>query len=213
MRKFKPGELEQWAKERGLHRILGVDEAGVSPLAGPVVGAAVYLPDDHELYDIDDSKRISEGKRNKLYDDILFFAISYGIGVVSPREIDKIGIRHATFLAWKRAVEIACAEGYVPQAVLVDGHAEHPDLAYPQFAFIKGDNRSWNIAAASILAKVTRDRLMVSYSEKWPEYGFAQNKGYSTPQHKMMLKKHGICAIHRHSFRPVKEAKEQHEDA
>jgi ribonuclease HII len=212
MRKFKPGELERWAKKQGLHRILGVDEVGVSPLAGPVVAAAICLPDDHELYDIDDSKRLSEAKRNKLYDDILFFAKVCGIGVVSSQTIDDIGIRQATFLAWKRAVVNACEHGYVPQAILVDGQVEHPDLEYVQFAFVKGDNRSWNIAAASIVAKVTRDRLMTSYSEKWPEYEFAQNKGYSTPQHKMMLKKHGLCAIHRNSFRPVKEAKELHSD-
>ena len=142
MRKFKPGEIERWAKEQELHRILGVDEAGVSPLAGPVVAAAVYLPDDHELYDIDDSKRLSAGRRHQLYEDILFFANTYGIGVVSPKEVDEIGIRHATFLAWKRAIDAACRGGYTPQMVLIDGQVEHPDLKYLQFAFIKGDDRS-----------------------------------------------------------------------
>ena len=212
MRKFKPGEIERWAKEQELHRILGVDEAGVSPLAGPVVAAAVCLPEDHELYDIDDSKRLSEGKRNKLYSDILFFAKTYGVGVVSPKEIDEIGIRQATFLAWKRAIKAACGNEYIPQVVVIDGQVEHPDLEYPQFAFVKGDNRSWNIAAASILAKVTRDRLMIGHSEKWSHYGFDRNKGYSTPEHKMMLKKHGPCSIHRQSFRPVQEAQELHSD-
>ena len=212
MKKLKPGELESWAKEQGLHRLLGVDEAGISSLAGPVVAAAVCLPDDHELHDINDSKKLSEEKRKSLYNDILFYAKCVGIGIVKAAEIDEIGIRKATFLAWKRAVESACEKGYVPQAVLVDGPCEHPDLEYPQFAFTKGDCRSWNIAAASIVAKVTRDWLMVQQHQRRPEYGFGQNKGYSTPQHKMMLKKYGPCELHRKSYRPVKDAFDFHQE-
>ena len=212
MRKFRPGEIEIWAKEQGLTCILGIDEAGVSPLAGPVVAAAVCLPDNHDMYDIDDSKRLSENKRNKLYDDIIFHAKVFGIGIVSPAEIDSTGIRHGVFLAWERAIMDACEGDFIPDAVLVDGKWKHPTLDYPQFAFVKGDNRSWNIAAASILAKVTRDRLMCEYGERWSHYGFAKHKGYSTPQHVMMLKKFGPCYIHRRSFRPVREAVEMHQE-
>ncbi len=183
--------------ELGYELICGVDEAGRGPLAGPVCAAAVILPTDLEIEGLNDSKKLTEKKREALYDIIIEKALAYGIAMVSEKVIDEINILQATFLAMKGAVE---AMELTPDYVLIDGNRE-PDLG--QLAvktIVKGDSRSANIAAASILAKVTRDRYMMEMDREYPQYGFAVHKGYGTKKHYEALTEHGHCPIHRLSF-------------
>ena len=183
--------------EQGYELICGVDEAGRGPLAGPVCAAAVILPTDLEIEGLNDSKKLTEKKREALYDIIIEKALAYGITLVSEKVIDEINILQATFLAMKGAVE---AMELTPDYVLIDGNRE-PDLG--QLAvktIVKGDSRSANIAAASILAKVTRDRYMMEMDREYPQYGFAVHKGYGTKKHYEALTEHGHCPIHRLSF-------------
>ena len=183
--------------EQGYELICGVDEAGRGPLAGPVCAAAVILPTDLEIEGLNDSKKLTEKKREALYDIIIEKALAYGIAMVSEKVIDEINILQATFLAMKGAVE---AMELTPDYVLIDGNRE-PDLG--QLAvktIVKGDSRSANIAAASILAKVTRDRYMMEMDREYPQYGFAVHKGYGTKKHYEALTEHGHCPIHRLSF-------------
>ncbi len=189
--------FEHMAMEEGYKLICGVDEAGRGPLAGPVCAAAVILPADLEIEGLNDSKKLTEKKREALYDVIKEKAVAYGIAMASEQEIDEINILQATFLAMKRAVE---AMGCKPDFVLVDGNRE-PDLGeLPQKTIVKGDSRSANIAAASILAKVTRDRYMMEKDAQFPQYGFAVHKGYGTQKHYEALREHGHCPIHRRTF-------------
>lgn len=183
--------------EQGYELICGVDEAGRGPLAGPVCAAAVILPTDLEIEGLNDSKKLTEKKRDALYDIIIEKALAYGIAMVSEKVIDEINILQATFLAMKGAVE---AMELTPDYVLIDGNRE-PDLGQlPVKTIVKGDSRSANIAAASILAKVTRDRYMMEMDREYPQYGFAVHKGYGTKKHYEALTQHGHCPIHRLSF-------------
>jgi ribonuclease HII len=189
-------EIESLIWKSGLSRIAGVDEAGCGPLAGPVVAAAVIFPAYAYIVEVKDSKKLTAKKREELYALIVESAISFGIGIVPPKEIDRINIRRATFKAMRKAIGNLKAK---PDYVLFDGY-ELPERILPQEAVIKGDDYSFTIAAASILAKVTRDRLMLDLHEKYPIYGFHRHKGYGTEFHRSMLEKHGPCEIHRKSF-------------
>ena len=183
-------------KYSDLAYIAGIDEAGRGPLAGPVVAAAVILPKDIFLPFLNDSKKVTEKRRDVLFDEIKQNAIAYGIGIASNTLIDEINILQATYEAMREAINEL---EKTPDVLLVD--AVHiPDINIKQVGIIKGDAKSVNIAAASILAKVTRDRLMAEYDKIYPEYGFASNKGYGTATHIAALKEIGPCAIHRKSF-------------
>ena len=176
--------------------ICGIDEVGRGPLAGPVYAAAVILPKDCEILYLNDSKKLSEKKRDELYDEIMEKAVAVGIGHASWERIDEINIKQATLEAMKQAVEALSVR---PDMLLVD--AEHiPDIGIRQVGIIKGDARSVSIAAASIIAKVTRDRLMCEYDRQYPGYDFAGNKGYGTAAHIDALKRLGPCEIHRRTF-------------
>jgi len=183
----------------GFDRIAGIDEAGRGPLAGPVVAAAVILPLGEDFPGIDDSKRLSAAARERLFAVIQARALGVGMGIVGPEEIDTLNIRRAALLAMKKAVQ---ALPEPPDFCLVDGRDEIP-VAIPQGPLIKGDQRSLSIAAASIVAKVTRDRIMRAYHERYPVYGFDRNMGYGTRQHREALKRFGPTPIHRRSFRGV----------
>ena len=178
-------------------RIAGIDEAGRGPLAGPVVCACVIMPlDEDKLIDgINDSKKLAEKKREELYDKIIERAIAYSIVEVDERTIDRINILNATKLGMKRALDGLKVK---PDIVLIDAVKLDTDL--PQDNIIKGDAKSYNIASASILAKVYRDRLMDELSEKYPQYNFAKHKGYGTKEHIENLKKYGKCELHRETF-------------
>lgn len=190
-----------WAIERellaeGIAPVCGVDEAGRGPLAGPVCAAAVILPPELEIPGLNDSKKLSDKKRRELYDVITEQAISYGIAMADEKEIDKINILQATFNAMERAM-LQLTEK--PALVLIDGNRERP-FPYPVRTVVKGDSLSANIAAASILAKVTRDRYMEKMAELYPQYGFEIHKGYGTRAHYAALTEYGACPIHRRSF-------------
>ena len=183
-------------EDQGL--ICGIDEVGRGPLAGPVVAGAVILPKNCEILYINDSKQLSEKKREELYDEIMEKAIATGIGMASPERIDEINILQATYEAMREAI----SKLGVKPAVLLNDAVTIPavDKSIWQVPIIKGDAKSASIAAASIIAKVTRDRMMVQYEEVFPEYGFASNKGYGAAAHIEALKKYGPCPIHRRSF-------------
>jgi len=194
-------KYEQKYWESGISQIAGLDEAGRGPLAGPVVASAVVLPQNIELPEVQDSKKLTEKKRERLFDEILLKATSVGVGIVHPKEIDSLNILKATELAMKKAVGSLTLK---PEILLIDG----PHLKLSQFEqenIIKGDSLSLSIASASIIAKVTRDRLMKSYDIVFPEYGFAGHKGYGTKQHIQAIKENYATPIHRKSFRPVSE--------
>ena len=176
--------------------ICGIDEVGRGPFAGPVMAGAVILPADCMIPYVNDSKQLSEIKREELYDVIMDKAVSVGIGSVSWERIDEINILQATYEAMRQAVSKLTVR---PDVLLID--AVHiPDLPIKQVSIIKGDCKSMSIAAASIVAKVTRDRLMKEYDKEWPVYHFAKNKGYGSADHIEALKEYGPCPIHRHSF-------------
>lgn len=176
--------------------ICGVDEAGRGPLAGPVCAAAVILPEGLEIPGLTDSKKLSDKRRRELFPVIQEQAIAYGIGWASEKEIDEINILQATFLAMNRAVE---AMGVVPDLALVDGNRD-PGFSVTVKTVVKGDSLSANIAAASVLAKVSRDNVMLELAQTYPDYGFEIHKGYGTRAHYEALRAHGPCPIHRVSF-------------
>lgn len=181
--------------------IAGVDEAGRGPLAGPVISAAVILNPNKKIKGLADSKKLSEIRRESLFIEICEKAIAFGIGWATVEEIDEINILQATLLSMQRAVAVLNVQ---PTHVLVDGNC-CPILEYPTTAIIDGDNLVAEISAASILAKVTRDREMLRLDKIFPAYGFAKHKGYPTAMHRTVLKMHGPCKFHRLSFGPVKE--------
>lgn len=189
-------QYENIAYEKGYVKICGVDEAGRGPLSGPVCAAAVILPKGKIIEEVNDSKKLSEKKREKLFDVIKKEATAYSIGWASVEEIESINILNAAMLAMKRAVE-----GLPVKAdfAYIDGN-KTPELKIPCEAIVKGDANSMSIAAASILAKVSRDRLMLEYAEQYPEYGFEKHKGYGTKLHNEAILKYGPCPIHRKSF-------------
>lgn len=194
--------LYQFDLEKGID-IVGVDEAGRGPLAGSVVAAAVKLKKySEELQEINDSKKLSEKKREKLF-DIIMENFEVGIGVANSNEIDEVNILNATFLAMRRALEDLKKSVKINEEstlILVDGNFKIREYSGKQEAVIKGDAKSLSIAAASIIAKVTRDRMLVEEDKNYPEYGFAKHKGYGTKAHREALLKYGACPIHRKSF-------------
>lgn len=192
--------------DKGLSSVAGIDEAGRGPLAGPVVAAAVILPKDLIIPQLNDSKQISEKKRDLFFEIIKEKAISFSIEIIDNEIIDNTNILQATFIAMKKAV---LGLNIVPDLCLVDGNHIIPMLKCDQEAIVDGDAKSASIAAASILAKVTRDRIMLDYAKKYPQYGFEKNKGYGTKKHIEALKKFGACPIHRMSFTPVRLCKQE----
>jgi ribonuclease HII len=194
--------FEEEARSLGYLKVAGVDEAGRGPLAGPLVVAACILPEKLSSIEIDDSKKLSPRKRDELYDQIVSYALSFSIITLSAEIIDQMNILQATLFGMQKAVEQLSLP---PDFVLVDGNRS-PKFAMPSKAIIQGDGLSDSIGAASILAKVTRDRIMTDYDQKWPEYGFAIHKGYPTKKHIEALESLGPCPIHRMSYSPVQKA-------
>lgn len=192
----KMKEFEYKYIEQGYQSICGIDEVGRGPLAGPVVAGAVILPKDCTILYINDSKKLSEKKRELLYEEIMEKAVSVGIGIVSPGRIDDINILQATYEAMRMAIE----QLEVKPDILLNDAVHIPNVSIKQIGIIKGDAKSVSIAAASIVAKVTRDRMMVEYDKLYPGYGFARNKGYGSEEHIKALKEKGNCCIHRESF-------------
>lgn len=176
--------------------LCGIDEVGRGPLAGPVMAGAVILPTDHKILYLNDSKKLTPKKRDELYDVIMSEAVAVGIGTEDHTVIDEINILQATYSAMRKAIADLNQK---PDFLLVDA-VTIPDTGIPECPIIKGDAKSVSIAAASIVAKVTRDRLMIKYDEMYPEYHFASNKGYGTAEHIAALKKYGPCPIHRKTF-------------
>ncbi len=188
--------------------IVGIDEAGRGPLAGPVVAASVLLPTDHTLEGLDDSKRLTEARRRALFDDIHEQALAVGTSMVSAAEIDEINILQASLKAMRLSLDQLCEKiDRTPQIVLVDGNQRF-DHSLPIIPVVKGDQRSQNIAAASIVAKVLRDKVMEAYHGLYPQFDFLKHKGYPTPQHKQALVEYGASPLHRISFRGVLPIKE-----
>lgn len=189
-------EIENRLYEKGYKYICGVDEAGRGPLCGPVVAAAVILKKDDKIEGVNDSKKLSEKKREKLYDEIIKKAIAVGVGVSDVEVIEDINILNATKKAMCEAISNLKIK---PEYVLIDGN-QPIDISIPFDTVVKGDLKSESIAAASIIAKVTRDRLLREYDKQYPEYGFAKHKGYGTKAHIEAIKKYGLTPIHRPSF-------------
>lgn len=188
---------ENSAVLKGYKYVCGVDEAGRGPLAGPVCAAAVILPEGTVIEGLDDSKKLSEKKREVLFDIIKSKAISYGIAFASVEEIEEFNILGATYIAMTRAVEQLDLKA---DYALIDGNRYPPQLTIDGECVVKGDSRSMSIAAASVLAKVTRDRLLLEYAEKYPQYSFEKHKGYGTKAHIDAIKEFGVTDIHRPSF-------------
>lgn len=202
------GDVEEVLRNRGVRTVVGVDEAGRGPLAGPVVAAAVALELDQDpserLEGLDDSKQLEVQDREQLFERLTGGGFVVGVDSSSPSVIDEINILQATFRAMGRAVdEVLDQLGERPDAILIDGQMTIPDGPPGQRAVVKGDGRSLAIAAASIVAKVTRDRRMVEFAERWPEYGFDGHKGYPTAGHREAIRQHGPCQLHRRSFSGV----------
>lgn len=190
-------EYEKAAVSSGFNIICGVDEAGRGPLAGPVCAAAVILPTDAVIEGLDDSKKLSEKKRERLYGEIINKAIAYSVAYGTLEEIESVNILEATFLAMNRAIDGLSVK---PDFAIVDGNRVPKGIKIPCATLVKGDSKSMSVAAASVLAKVTRDRLMLTYDEKYPEYNFKKHKGYGTKEHIWLLKEYGPSPIHRLSF-------------
>lgn len=198
---------ERRAREGGHTYIVGIDEAGRGPLAGPVVAAAVALPAGYYHPEINDSKQLSARKRDRLYDVIKADAIAVGLGVVESPIIDTINILQATLLAMKEAIQDLPSP---PDYLLVDGNRPIP-IDIPQETIVRGDALSLTIAAASIVAKVSRDRIMEIYHRQFPQYNFLKNKGYGTGEHRAAIKRYGTCKIHRKSFHTKESYPESYE--
>ena len=199
--------LERGFWKTGLLRLAGVDEAGRGPLAGPVVAAAVIFPPEVWIHGVDDSKKLTHERREELFPVIGQAALTVGIGVVSHEVIDEINIYWASMRAMAEAVS---ALKLCPDHLLIDG-PRYTDTTIPSTPLVGGDGRCFSIAAASIIAKVTRDRLMAEFDRRFPVYGFARHKGYATPEHLGALRKHGPCEIHRRSFHMPEMAARDHE--
>lgn len=197
LQNLKQIEKEIYIKNPKFNYICGIDEAGRGPLAGPVVVASVIMPKDSMIEGVNDSKKVSEKKREILYEKILDEAISYGVGIIDQNEIDEINILNAT----KKALTISIKELTTkPDVILVDALEKIDTLGIPYTSIIKGDAKAYSISAASIIAKVTRDRIMRQWDELYPMYGFEKHKGYGTAAHIKSIKEYGLCPIHRKSF-------------
>ena len=196
--------LEEMRKEERavleLSPIAGVDEAGRGPLAGPVVAACAVIPLDYPFYYLNDSKKMSEKRREALFEVLQKEAIAFGIGIVSPERIDEINILQATYEAMREALKDMEKRFSLSPKILLNDAVTIPDIPIPQKAIVHGDAKSLSIAAASVLAKVTRDHIMLEYDEQYPKYGFKQHKGYGTKVHREAILTHGPCPIHRRSF-------------
>lgn len=190
-------QIDKSVFEEGYENICGIDEAGRGPLAGPVVVAAVIMPKDSMIEGVNDSKKVSEKKREKLYDLITEEAISYSVGIVDQKEIDRINILNATKAGLTEAVRTLSVK---PDIILVDALTKIDTCGIQYRSIIKGDAKSYSIAAASIIAKVTRDRIMREWDKIYPQYGFEKHKGYGTSAHITAIKEHGLCPLHRLSF-------------
>lgn len=190
-------EFEKAASDSGFSCICGVDEAGRGPLAGPVCAAAVILPAGAVIEGLDDSKKLTEKKRERLYDIIKQTAVAYSVAYGTLEEIETVNILEATYLAMNRAIEGLTVK---PDFALIDGNRVPRGIKIPCETIVKGDSKSMSVAAASVLAKVTRDRLMLEYDKKYPEYNFKKHKGYGTKEHTELIKQYGPCEIHRLSF-------------
>ena len=200
--------FEEDARVCGYRRVAGLDEAGRGPLAGPVVGAAVILPRRFALKGLDDSKEVSPQHRDALFEAITQRALAWGVGVATEQEIDTFNILEATRLAWRRAL----GQLRVPPDFLLIDAASLPGVAIAQRAVVKGDRLSLSIAAASILAKVHRDRLMLDYHRRYPDYQFHLHKGYPTPEHLRLVQAFGPSPAHRRSFQPIKTLLQGHQE-
>lgn len=197
LQNLKQIEEEIYNKSEDIKYICGIDEAGRGPLAGPVVVASVIMPRDSMIEGVNDSKKVSEKKREELYNKIIEEAICYGVGIIDHNKIDEINILNATKLGLKTSLEELKIR---PNLILVDALTKIDTLGIPYESIIKGDAKSYSIAAASIIAKVTRDRMMRQWDEVYPMYGFAKHKGYGTAEHIKAIKDYGLCSIHRKSF-------------
>ena len=189
--------IEKELHEKGIKYIAGIDEAGRGPLAGPVVVASVIMPEDSMIEGVNDSKKVSEKKREKLYDLIIEEAISYSVAIIGQDEIDEINILNATKKGLTTSIEGLDVK---PDLIVVDALDKINTLGIPYQSIIKGDAKCYSIAAASILAKVTRDRIMKEWDTVYPQYGFTSHKGYGTAKHIAAIKEYGLCSIHRKSF-------------
>ncbi len=187
---------EKTAHENGYGVVCGIDEAGRGPLAGPVYAAAVILPEGYSHSVLNDSKKLTEKKREEVYEDIIKDAVSYGVGIATEKEIDEINILNATYLAMKRAVENLSVK---PDFAYIDGN-RYPNTGVKEETIVKGDGKCISVAAASVIAKVQRDRFMLSLDEKYPEYCFKKHKGYGTKLHYEKIKEYGVSEVHRKSF-------------
>lgn len=189
-------EIEKNYFDLGYNLVAGLDEAGRGPLAGPIVAAAVILPKEELIIGVNDSKKLSEKKRDELYKKIQDTALAIGVGIVNNRKIDEINIFNATKLAMKRAINSLKIK---PEFLLIDA-LDITDINIEQESIVKGDSRSISIASASIIAKVTRDNMVKSYDKEYPQYNFSKHKGYGTKEHYEAIRKHGITPLHRKSF-------------
>ncbi len=197
-------QFERLLIKRGFRRIAGTDEVGRGPLAGPVIAAAVILPAECDYSLFCDSKKTTEKQRYRLRDVLINCGAAMGIGTVSPEMVDQINILQASLLAMKKSILELSRAGQAPDYILVDGTFEVPH-ATPQVALVKGDSRSASIAAASIVAKITRDEIMIDLHHQYPQYNFFSNKGYPTREHRTAVSIYGPCPVHRMSFKGVKE--------
>lgn len=189
-------QTEIECRQKGFRRIAGADEAGRGPLAGPVVAACVIMPENEFVMGVNDSKKLSEAKREELFEKIIKTAVAYRTGIVEQEVIDELNILAATRLAFKRAIE---SMDIMPDYLYTD-MIDKLDISLPWTPVVKGDAQIYSVAAASIVAKVTRDRIMREYDKQYPEYGFAQHKGYGTAEHMEAIRKYGPTPLHRRSF-------------
>lgn len=200
-------DIQLMLTDKGYVDICGVDEVGRGPLAGPVVAAAVILPLDCDIEGIDDSKKLSARRREMLFDEIVSAAKAVSVGIIDHETIDSMNILKASLMAMRKAVMDL---KWAPETVLVDGEYLIPNINFPQYSIVGGDGRCQSIAAASIIAKVTRDRIMDKYEKLYPSFSFAKHKGYPTAAHLEELQRYGPCEIHRRSFRPVAQLVDQY---
>lgn len=190
-------KIEEDMYSQGFDYVCGIDEAGRGPLAGPVVVASIIMPKDSMIEGVNDSKKVSEKKREKLYDEIIANAISYSVGIVDQKEIDRVNILNATKAGLTQSIMGLTVK---PDIILVDALTGIDTCQIPYHSIVKGDAKSYSIAAASIIAKVTRDRIMRQWHDIYPQYNFIQHKGYGTAAHIAAIKENGLCPLHRLSF-------------